>query len=168
MVLFVVNPKLYSTLAWLIYGGSLFLLLAVIFLGIEVNGSNSWFEFGPVRFQPAEISKIATTMALASLMSSYSFRLKSFNGMVMIALLIFVPMAIIVMQKETGSALIYGAFIFMLYREGLSGWYISLGILAILLFLITLSFSLIILLRYYLLSCPVKYMPPYLFSQSCG
>ncbi len=141
LVLFVINPKLYSTLAWLIYGGSLFLLLSVIFLGIEVNGSNSWFEFGPVRFQPAEISKIATTMALASLMSSYSFRLKSLNGVVKIALLILVPMAIIVMQKETGSALIYGSFIFMLYREGLSGWYLSLGILAIVLFLTTLSFS---------------------------
>jgi len=141
IVLFVIDPKIYSTLAWLIYGGSLLLLLAVIFLGIEVNGSNSWFEFGPVRFQPAEISKIATTMALASLMSGYNFRFKSIEGYAKIALIILIPMAIIVMQKETGSALIYGAFILMLYREGLSGWYISLSIMAILLFLITLSSS---------------------------
>jgi len=141
LVLFVIEPKLYSTLSWLIYGGSILLLIAVIFLGIEVNGSNSWFEFGPIRFQPAEISKIATTMALASLMSSYNFRFKSLNGLVKIALLILVPVTIIVMQKETGSALIYGAFVFMLYREGMSGWYLSLGILAIILFLITLSFS---------------------------
>ena len=141
LALFVINPKIYSTLAWLIYGGSLFLLLAVIFFGIEVNGSNSWFEFGPVRFQPAEISKIATTMALASLMSGYNYRFKSIDVIAKIALIILVPMAIIVMQKETGSALIYSAFILMLYREGLSGWYLSLGILAILLFLITISFS---------------------------
>lgn len=141
LILFVINPKIYSALSWLIYGGSIFLLLAVIFLGIEVNGSNSWFEFGPVRFQPAELSKIATTIALASIMSEYGFRLKSLQSYFKVALIILVPMLIIVLQKETGSALIYTAFIFMLYREGMSGWYITLGILAIVLFLITLSFS---------------------------
>jgi rod shape determining protein RodA len=141
LVIFSVNPKLYTTLAWIIYGGSILLLIAVIFFGIEVNGSNSWFEIGPVRFQPAEASKIATTLALASLLSSYSFRLKSTQGLIKVGLIILVPVAIIILQKETGSALIYGAFIFMLYREGFSGWVLTLGILAIALFLITLSSS---------------------------
>ncbi len=141
LLLFVINPKIFSALSWLFYGGSILLLLAVIFLGIEVNGSNSWFELGPVRFQPAELSKIATTLALASIMSEYGFRLKSLQSYFKVALVILVPMLIIIMQKETGSALIYTAFIFMLYREGMSGWYITLGILAIILFLITLSFS---------------------------
>ncbi len=141
LVIFVVNPKLYSTLAWLIYGGSLFLLVAVIFFGIEVNGSNSWFEFGPIRFQPAEVSKIATTLALASIINSYNFRIRSLNGLIKVGLIIMVPVAVIILQKETGSALIYTAFIFMLYREGLSGWVLTLGILAIALFLITLSSS---------------------------
>lgn len=139
--LFLVNPKLYSTLAWIIYGLSMFLLVAVIFLGIEVNGSRSWFEFGPVRFQPAEVAKIATTLALASLMSSYQFRIKSVRSIIKIVAIILLPMAIIVMQKETGSALVFLAFTFMLFREGLSGWYIMFGILTIVIFLITLSLS---------------------------
>ena len=139
--LFLVNPKLYSTLAWIIYGLSMFLLVAVIFLGIEVNGSLSWFEIGPVRFQPAEVAKIATTLALASMMSSYQFRIKSLRSIIKIVAIILLPMAIIVMQKETGSALVFLAFTFMLFREGLSGWYIMFGILAIVIFLITLSLS---------------------------
>ncbi|MDO9679592.1 MAG: rod shape-determining protein RodA [Bacteroidales bacterium] len=140
-VIFLVNSKLYSTLAWIIYGLSMLLLVAVIFLGIEVNGSRSWFEFGPVRFQPAEVAKIATTLALAAMMSSHQFRIKSARSILRIVAVILLPMAIIVMQKETGSALVFLAFIFMLFREGLSGWYILFGILAIMIFLITLSIS---------------------------
>ncbi len=142
LVLFIINPKIYSTLSWIIYGCTILLLLAVGFLGVEVNGSKSWFEFGPIRFQPAEFSKIATTMVLASLMNDHNFRLKSLAGIVKVALIILVPMGImIIMQKETGSALVYTAFIFMLYREGMSGWYIVFGILAIALFLVTLGLS---------------------------
>lgn len=140
-ILFIINPKIYSALAWVAYVGSLALLVAVIFMGVEINGSNSWFAIGPIRFQPAEISKIATTLVLASIMSKYGFRLKSFQGISQIALIIIIPMIIIIMQKETGSALVYTAFIFMLYREGLSGWYIALGLLSIILFLVTLGFS---------------------------
>lgn len=140
-ILFVVNPKFFSAFSWIIYSGSILLLIAVIFLGIEVNGSNSWFQVGPVRFQPAELSKIATTLALASLMSNYGFRIKSAESIIKVAILILLPVGVIIMQKETGSALVYAAFILMLYREGLSGWYLTLGILAIALFLITLSFS---------------------------
>jgi len=141
LILFILNPKIYRALAWLGYGTSLLLLLAVIFLGVEINGSNSWFAIGSIRFQPAELSKITTTLALAALMSKYGFRLKSIEGFIQTALIIIIPMIIIVMQKETGSALVYTAFIFMLYREGLSGWYLALGLLSIILFLVTLSFS---------------------------
>ncbi|NCB19403.1 MAG: rod shape-determining protein RodA [Bacteroidia bacterium] len=141
-ILFLINPKIYDTLSGLIYGGSLLLLVAVIFLGIEVNGSRSWFEFGPVRFQPAELSKIATTIALASLMSKYGFQLRSPSGIIRTTLIIMVPVLLIIMQKETGSALVYSAFIFMLYREGMSGWFLAVGFLAIVLFLVTLGISL--------------------------
>lgn len=141
IILFILNPKIYQSLAWLAYGATIILLFAVIFVGTEINGSNSWLAIGPIRFQPVELSKIATTLALASLMSRYGFRLKSIKGFTQTALVILIPMAIIIMQKETGSALVYGAFIFMLFREGLSGWYLALGLFSIVLFLITLSFS---------------------------
>ena len=141
LILFVINPKLYDVLAWVIYFAGILLLLAVVFVGVEVNGSRSWFMIGPVRFQPAELSKIGTTLALASLMSSYNFKMKSFSGMLRIALIILIPMVLIILEKETGSALVYASFSLMLYREGMNGWYLTFGFLGILLFLITLSFS---------------------------
>lgn len=140
-IIFILNPKLYNVMAWWLYAGSLILLTAVIFLGVEINGSKSWFMLGPIRFQPAEISKITTSLALASMMSAFNFRLKSMGGILKVGLTILIPMLMIILEKETGSALIYTGFVFMLYREGLSGWFLSLGLLAILLFLITLSFS---------------------------
>lgn len=141
IILFVINPKLYNVLAWAIYLGGILLLLAVIFVGVEINGSKSWFMIGPVRFQPAELSKIGTSLAVASLMSSYNFKMKSFSGIMRIGILILIPMLLIILEKETGSALVYFSFVFMLYREGLNGWYLTFGFLGILLFLVTLSFS---------------------------
>lgn len=141
LILFVINPKLYNVTAWFIYAISILFLVAVLVAGVEVNGSKSWFMLGPFRFQPAEFSKIATSLALASLMSTYNFQFKSLRSLGKMAMTILFPMAMIVLEKETGSALVYAGFIFMLYREGLSGWYLIFGILAIMLFLITLSFS---------------------------
>jgi len=141
LIIFVVNPKLYNVTAWFLFGVSIFFLIAVIVAGVEVNGSKSWLMLGPFRFQPAEFSKITSSLALASLISSYNFRFKSFSAYSRISLTILLPMALIVLEKETGSALVYAGFFFMLYREGLSGWYIILGLLAIVLFLITLTFS---------------------------
>jgi rod shape determining protein RodA len=140
-ILFVINPKAYSVLPPPIYLGVCLLLVAVIFLGKEVNGSNSWFQIGPVSFQPAEVSKISTSLFLAYIMSKYNFRLGNMRDALSVALTILVPMAIIVMEKETGSALVYCGFIFLLYREGLSGWVLVFGILSIVLFVVTLAAS---------------------------
>lgn len=140
-IIFVVNPKVYSVLSPPIYIFVCILLFAVIFLGKEVNGSHSWFEFGKVKFQPAEISKISTSLFLAYIMSKYGFRLGRFRDAMSVALTILIPMALIVMEKETGSALVYCGFVFLLYREGLSGWFLLFGILAIVLFVVTLAVS---------------------------
>ena len=141
LILFVVNPKLYNVTAWVLYFLSLLLLFAVIFVGVEVNGSKSWFMIGPFRFQPAELAKITTSLALATMMSAYNFKLKQFSSLLKVGLTILVPMALIIMEKETGSALVFASFIFVLYREGLSGWILMFGILAISLFVLTLAFS---------------------------
>ncbi|MDD3272919.1 MAG: rod shape-determining protein RodA [Bacteroidales bacterium] len=141
LILFVVNPKLYNVTAWALYFLSLLLLFAVIFVGVEVNGSKSWFMIGPFRFQPAELAKITTSLALATMMSAYNFKLKQFSSLLKVGLTILVPMALIIMEKETGSALVFASFIFVLYREGLSGWILMFGILAISLFVLTLAFS---------------------------
>ena len=141
IILFVLSPRIYEGLSVPIYAGVILLLIAVIFLGIEVKGSRSWFEFGPVRFQPAEISKISTSLMLATFMSQLGYRIGRMKDFIITALIILVPMMIIVLQSETGSALVYVGFIFMLYREGLSGWLIFLIGMAILTFILTLTAS---------------------------
>lgn len=140
-ILFIINPKIYNVFSPLMYAGVTILLLVVIFLGKEVNGSKSWFVIGPVGFQPAEVSKISTSLFLAFIMSKYGFKLNRMKDAISIAAILLVPMLLIIMEKETGSALVYCGFIFMLYREGLSGWFLIFGLLAIFLFVITLGFS---------------------------
>jgi rod shape determining protein RodA len=141
IILFLLSPRVYEGLSVPIYLFAVFLLLAVIVLGVEVKGSRSWFEFGPVRFQPAEISKIATSLMLATVMSQLGYKISRLKDFIITALIILVPMGIIIMQSETGSALVYVGFIFMLYREGLSGWLIFMIGMAILLFILTLTSS---------------------------
>ena len=141
IVVLLMNPRIYESLAVPIYLFVGVLLVAVIFLGIDVKGSSSWFEFGPVRFQPAEISKISTSLMLAAYMSQQGYRISRMRNFIVTALIILIPMAIIVLQSETGSALVYVGFIFMLYREGLSGWLIFLAGMAILSFILTLTAS---------------------------
>ncbi len=141
VILFVFNPRVFEGISVPIYLFVLLLLAAVIFLGIEVKGSRSWFAFGPIRFQPAEISKISTSLLLATMMSQQGYRIGRLKDFMVTALVILLPMLIIVMQSETGSALVYVGFIFMLYREGLSGWLIFLVGMAILSFILTLTVS---------------------------
>ena len=141
IILFVISPTVYESFSLPIYLATIGLLVAVIFLGVEVKGSRSWFEFGPVRFQPAEISKISTSLMLATVMSQYGYKLGNIRNFILTAAIILVPMVIIVAQSETGSALVYAGFIFMLYREGLSGWLLFMTGVAILLFILTLTVS---------------------------
>ena len=141
LILFVISPRIYESFSLPVYIATLVLLVSVIFLGVEVKGSRSWFEFGPVRFQPAEISKISTSLMLAAVMSQYGYKLNNLRNFIVTAAIVLVPMAIIVAQSETGSALVYCGFIFVLYREGLSGWILFMAGMAILLFILTMTLS---------------------------
>lgn len=141
IILFIIPARIYEGLSLPIYLFVLLLLGAVIFMGAEIKGSRSWFNFGPISFQPAEISKISTSLMLATIMSQLGYRIGKFKNFVVTALIILVPMMTIIMQSETGSALVYVGFIFMLYREGLSGWLIFMVGMAILLFILTITMS---------------------------
>ena len=149
LILFVLNPRIYESLSVPIYAFTIILLVAVIFLGVEVKGSRSWFSFGPISFQPAELSKIATSLMLATFMSQSGYRMSNMKDFLATAAIILVPMAIIVAQSETGSALVYVGFVFMLYREGLS-----------LLFILTLtvsSYASILVLAFVITLCNALY-----------
>ena len=139
MILFVIPPKLWEGLSIPMYLGVLVLLVAVIFLSKDVKGSHSWFELGPVKFQPAEISKITTSLLLALIMSQQNYKITRWKDFFLTAAIIGLPMLIIVAESETGSALVYIGFIFVLYREGLSGWWLALFGMVIALFIGTLT-----------------------------
>ncbi|MCQ2185401.1 MAG: rod shape-determining protein RodA [Bacteroidales bacterium] len=140
IILFIIPPRVYEVISPLLYSIVVFLLIAVIFVGTDIKGSHSWFQFGPVSFQPAEISKITTSLMLATMMSHNGFKMQGRNFWITVAI-ILLPMLIIIAEKETGSALVYVGFIFMLYREGLSGWLLSIVGLVIVVFILTIVYS---------------------------
>lgn len=141
LILFVIPSKVYPAVSWPFYGLMVFLLVAVAVVGVEVNGSKSWFAIGPFRLQPAEFSKISTSILLAYLMSKYDFRFSKLKDFIRIAVVLAIPILAILLEKETGSALVYLGFLVVCYREGMSGWILVAGILSIIFFILTLVLS---------------------------
>ena len=106
-LLFVIPSRFYNVFVWWIYFLTLGLLAATIFLGTNINGSKSWLVLGPVRFQPAEFSKIAVALALATVMEKFTFSFTNWRDVLRLILLLVVPMALILLEKEAGLALVY-------------------------------------------------------------
>lgn len=122
-----IDAKYYHVLAYPLYWIAVLVLVGVLFLGKEVNGARSWIVMGPVAIQPTEFVKFTTALALARYMSSYTFDIRRMHDLLRIGLLLGIPVLIVMLQNDTGSALVYGSFLFMLYREGFNGWvYIAL------------------------------------------
>jgi len=141
IVLFALNPKFWEAIAPLSYVLVVILLIVVRFVSSDVKGSHSWFDLGPIRFQPAEVSKITTSLMLALVMSMQGFKISKTADFFKVVAVIGVPMLAILLENETGSALVYIGYLFVLYREGLSGWWIVAFGMAILLFILTLTTS---------------------------
>ena len=138
-ILFVFKPRMWAVLSTPGYILILILLLATIFLASDIKGSRSWLTFGPISFQPAEISKITTSLALATLLGTSSFKLNNFRNWATTLFVLALPALAILAEKETGSMLVYAGFLFVLYREGMSGWILGFIFLSILLFIFTLT-----------------------------
>lgn len=140
--LLLVDYRIYRTYAYPIYGVVVLVLLATIFLAPNVKGSHSWLVFGPVSLQPAEFGKFATALALAKLFDSYNFTLNAkLSNYFRALMIIFVPICLILLQNETGSALVYFSLIFMLYREGMSGLVLFSVFCAITFFVVAVKFA---------------------------
>jgi rod shape determining protein RodA len=119
----------------------LVVLVFVIFFGVEVNASKSWIQFGGQRIQPAEFAKFATALALAKYMSSYGFKLNNFKSYFWVSLIIFAPVVLIILQNDLGSAMVFAAFIWVLYREGLPHWVVAFFAFIAGLFILVLVFN---------------------------
>jgi rod shape determining protein RodA len=140
-ILLLLDDSFYDGLASAFYIGFLLLLFLTIFIAPDVKGSRSWLILGPVSLQPAEFAKFATALMLAKYMDSYSFNMKNNRCRFLLAAIIFVPMLLIIMQHETGSALVYLSFFLVLYREGMPGAVLFSGFCAVLYFIVGIRFG---------------------------
>ncbi len=141
IVIMTVDFRFYDSFAYIIYGVVVFLLIFVLFAGREVSGSTSWFSIGGFRMQPSEFSKFATALALAKYMSKVNYKLTKVGDLLITAGILLLPPVLIIIQGDTGTALVYGAFVIVLYREGLNPTIIVIGLIAIALFVLTLIFN---------------------------
>lgn len=138
-IILIIDENFYTAFAYVIYAIFLVAIILVPYLGREVKGSRSWFRFGDFGIQPAEFMKFAANLALAKFLSNQETKIADYKNTFITLLLIGVPMVIIKgLQDETGLAIVFVAFVFTLYREGLSVNYLLLGFLAIILFILAL------------------------------
>lgn len=134
----IADIRIFSQFAYLYYGVSLLLLVAVLVAGVEISGAKSWIRIGALSIQPSEFAKVATCLAFAKFVSQPSINMKQPRMQAMAALWFLAPMLLILLQPDAGSALVFLAFILPLYREGMSGWVLVTGSVAVALFVAAL------------------------------
>ena len=140
-IILMLDDRFYDTFAYIIYGLLLLLLFATIFNPHSIKGSRSWLVLGPLRLQPAEFAKFATALALAKLMSTYGYNINQWKHFGATLALILLPMLCIVLQRETGSALVYLAFFLMFYREGMPGSILFTGVAMVVYFVVGIRYA---------------------------
>ncbi|TDO04710.1 rod shape-determining protein RodA [Sunxiuqinia elliptica] len=141
IMLLIIDSKFYVFFAYVFYGITILLLVAVLLFGTKVKGATSWFQIGGFAIQPAEFVKFTTALALAKYMSTHSFKMEKISSLLIIGAILALPVALIFLQNDTGSALVISVFILVLFREGLSGVVLFLAFVAALIFILTLVLS---------------------------
>lgn len=136
-----IDAKFFSAFAYVFYFFMILVLVSVLIFGSTVAGSKSWFQFGNFAIQPAEFAKFATALALARYLSVLNVDLRQFKAKIVAVAIIAVPAVLILLQNDTGSALVFSAFILVLFREGLSGMTIVSVIVMVALFIFTIVFG---------------------------
>ena len=145
-IILIVDAEFYTSFAFPIFGLAILSLLAVLVVGKDVKGSRSWIYFGSTGVQPAEFAKFTVNLALAKLLSRVDIKFSDLSTKLYSSALILVPMLIIILQHETGVALVYGSFVLVLYREGLSGNLLLVGVFLVCLAIMALLFNKIYLI----------------------
>ena len=138
MMILVIDGKFYAAFSYPIYGVIILLCLSTFLFSRDVKGSYGWIDIGSFKLQPAEFAKFATNMALAKYLSTLGIRMRDTKTKIISGLILGLPAAIILLQNDTGSALVFCSFIFVLYREGLSGNILLLGLVLVALFVLAL------------------------------
>jgi len=147
VVIIILDHRFFEFFGYFIYGFAIFTLLVVLIAGKEINGSKSWFVLGGFQIQPSEFAKPAVALALAKYLSTFNINIKKVNTFIKVATVIFLPALLILLQPDTGSAMVFFAFVLPVYREGFSGGIlIAMLSLALLFILVLLLHELIILM----------------------
>ena len=139
--LLLIDSDWYDIFANWIYAFIIFLLIITIFFSPNIRGSHSWLVIGPIRLQAAEFAKFATALAVARLMNNYDFQFTKLKNFISVLFLFLLPMGLIIMQNETGSALVYLAIFLVLYREGMPGFIIFMGFCSVLFFVLGIRYG---------------------------
>lgn len=149
VMLFAFDHRLFHYFAYVIYGLSILLLVAVLVFGVTINHSRSWLHILGFSLQPAEFVKIATALALAKYLSGYNIKLWTWRSMAIVVSLLGLPVALIAIQPDWGTAMVFASFIFLMYREGMPGWILASTLFVAVLFMMTLllpNFTVLVIL----------------------
>jgi rod shape determining protein RodA len=139
IIILSIDVKIFPTFAYIIYGIGIIALIAVLLFGTTINASKSWFQIAGVAIQPAEFVKYATALALARIIYDNKSRARDIKSLFKPAAIVALPVMMIFMQNDTGTAIVFAAFVTVFYREGfIPGWLLILGIAAVFLFILTL------------------------------
>lgn len=141
LIIFSIDEKFWRVFAYPIYGMGLLGLVLVLFLGKEINGAKAWFVFGGFSFQPAEIAKLGTALAISSYLSTPSISLRENRTVLTVLGILAFPMLLIILQPDAGSMLVFLSFSILLYREGLSPVPYIIGFILLLVFILAIYFG---------------------------
>ncbi|SFZ90999.1 rod shape determining protein RodA [Flaviramulus basaltis] len=144
ILLLAIDAKFYERFSSLIYIISMLSLVGLFIFGKNVNGATSWYAIGGMTLQPSEFAKAATALAVAKYISDLNTNINSFKDQLQTFLIIIIPALLVLLQNDTGSTIVYGAFFFVLYREGLPKYYLTIGLSIIILSVLSLKFGYII------------------------
>lgn len=134
----IMDMRFYETFAYVIYGFIMFLLLLVPIIGKEVGGNKAWLGIGSFGVQPSEFAKFATALVVAKYIGSVGFKMDQLRNQIILFVMIGIPMLLILLQKDTGTALVFTVFTLVFFREGMSPLLIILGVIAAVIFILTL------------------------------
>ena len=139
-----IKPRIFSNISYIIYGSVIVLLILTLFIGTVTNGGQSWIDFGAFKLQPSEFAKFATALALAKYVGDINTDLKQRQTQLVLSAMVLIPSLLILLQHDTGSALVFTAFLLAFFREGLSPYILIIGAIAIILFIAALLINKVI------------------------
>lgn len=136
-----IDWKFWQSMAYPIFGLSMLLLVGVLLFGANIKGATSWFRFGSFTFQPSELAKVGTSLVMAAFLSNYNVNLRQVRWQLVALAIIAVPMGLILLQPDAGSALVFTSFLLVFYRAGLPSNYYVLGFFSVGMLILGLIFS---------------------------